>query len=597
MLIFLLKPKNYLVILSVLYSTILYAQDSIPVQLSSDAQSTNPNIVFSPPVKKTAMDKMKEKGISISGSIGIQLGYYYANGINNRFLPFSYKLNGVVNFKYKDILDLPFAFVLSSQDNIFNQPIGISPRYKWFTGHAGYRNISWSQFSMAGQNMLCVGAEANPKYFRSGILFGRINRGSAISDTSKLDSLSVLTYTPSYKRLGLAVKVGAGTENNYIDFIYFRAWDKFKTDSLFTLDGENNKKFLTPSENAVFSIVTSNKIGKYVNLKAEYAISTTNIDRILPKDTVLPEDYIKVAKIMLKPNLSAIAGHAVNFNGIFSKNMYTTNLNMELVTQNFVSYGAYYFQTNNYKVGLMQNIPLHKNKNGNLNVNLQYLNDNLNKKKPFVNNRIISGLGYNFNTSKFGINTQYTLAYSKQKIVNDSVIGTPSELLKLNQANHTFVLVPRITKIKGSKVHTVLLTEMINVLTDFNAETKSQSQFFNNLANISYIASLPEKFLSLQSSFFTNYIKNSQFSVVSYGVSLGTNVQLLKNKLSLNDLISSSISSQAIVLNGQIGLSYQPESHHLLSFTNNVLWNKSRTVTAPSFLEYRTTLNYTYSFF
>ena len=100
----------------------------------------------------------------------------------------------------------------------------------------------------------------------------------------------------------------------------------------------------------------------------------------------------------------------------------------------------------------MQSLPLHKNKNGNLNINLQYLNDNLNKMKPFVNNRIIAGLGYNYNVAKFGINTQYTVAYSKQKIVNDSVIGTPTESLMLNQANHTFVIVPRYTIIKGSKI-------------------------------------------------------------------------------------------------------------------------------------------------
>ena len=570
------------------------------ISLAQDSTQITAQNYPAQPTSKSRLEKLKDKGFSISGSIGTQLGAYYVNGIPKRQNTFIYQLHGEINFKYKDIIELPFSFVVGESERKFNQPfnqIGVSPKYKWFTGHAGFRNISWSQYSMAGKNMLCVGVEANPKIFRSGILFGRINRGTSVGDTSKLDSLSALTYLPTYKRLGLAVKVGVGTENNYVDFIYFRGWDKFKKDSLYTLDETGNKQFLTPSENAAFSIVTSNKIGKYINLKAEYALSTTNVDRTLEKTGTLPDGYIKVAKIMLKPNLSAIAGHAVNFTGIFSKNMYTTNLNMELITQNYASFGAYYFPTNTYKVGAMQNIPLHKNKNGNLNINLQYLNDNLNKKKPFVNNRIISGLGYNFNATKFGINVQYNIAYSKQKIVNDSIIGTPSEALIINQANHTFVLVPRYTIIKGSKVHTLLLTETFNVLSDFNKNTKNQSQFFNNLANISYIGSISEKYLTIQSSFFVNYIKNYLISMASYGLSVGTNAQLLKNKMSLNDMISTSISTQAFVLNGQIGLSYQPEKHHQLALNNNIIWNKSRISTAPSFTEFRTMLSYTYSFF
>ena len=569
----------------------IFAQDTTIIPANTEIPA------YTKPVKVSRLDKLREKGLSISGAIGIQLGYYYANGIPNRSIPFTYKLNGFVNIKYKDIIDLPFSFVISSQDNIFNQPLGISPKYKWLTVHAGYRNIAWSQYGLAGQNILGIGIEANPKYFRSGILFGRINRGSNINDTTKLDSLAVLTYQPSYKRLGLAVKIGAGTENNYVDFIYFRAWDKFKKDSLFYLSDAGNKSFLSPSENANFSIVTSNKIGKYITLKAEYSISTTNINRTLAKTGTLPDGYIKAAKILMKPNASAIAGHAANFSGIFSKNRYTTNVNMELITQNYVSYGAYYFQTNTYKVGAMQSLPLHKNKNGNLNINLQYLNDNLNKMKPFVNNRIIAGLGYNYNVAKFGINTQYTVAYSKQKIVNDSVIGTTSESLMLNQANHTFVIVPRYTIIKGSKIHTLLLTETFNVLSDFNKNTKTQSQFFNNLANISYIGVIAEKYLTIQSSFFTNYIKNYQIAVVSYGLSVGTTTQFLKNKMNMNDMISASISKQAIVLNALVGLSYQPEKHHLLSFSNNLIWNKSRITSAPSFIENRSLLSYTYSFF
>ncbi|HNK91055.1 MAG TPA: hypothetical protein PKN63_10885 [Chitinophagales bacterium] len=550
--------------------------------------------------QKSRLEKLKDKGLSINGSIGTQFGAYYVNGIPNRQKTFSYQLHGEIIFRYKDIIELPFSFIVGESERKFNQPfnqIGVSPKYKWLTAHAGFRNISWSQYSMAGKNMLCVGIEANPKYFRSGILFGRISRGTSVGDTSKLDSLTALTYTPSYRRLGLAVKVGAGTENNYIDLIYFRAWDRFKKDSLFILNDVGIKDFLSPSENAAFSIVTSNKIGKYVTLKAEYAISTTNKNRLLSKTDTLPDDYIKVAKILLKPNASSIAGHAANFNGIFTKNMYSTNLTMELVTQNYISYGAYYFPTNTYRIGVMQSIPLHKNKSGNFNINVQYVNDNLNKKKPFVNNRIMSSLGYNFNNAKFGISTQYALAYSKQKIVNDSIKGTPTEAFLLHQSNHTFVLSPRLTIIKNNKVHTLVLIETINALADMNKNTRPQTNFINNLINLNYIAVFAEKNLSIQSAVFSNYIKNALQSLLTYGLSIGTNSNLLKNKLGINNILSVSNSNQSFILNANLGLMYRPEKHHLLSFTNNLIWNKSHTVSTSSFIEYRSMLSYTYSFF
>jgi hypothetical protein len=545
----------------------------------------------------TLMQKMNQKGFYISGSAGFQLGYNVVSGIPKRINPFLYQLTGEVTFRYKDILELPFSFVFSEQDRKFNQPfnqIGISPKYKWLTMHGGFRNIHWSDFSVGGHNMLMVGAEVNPSFLRAGVLFGRLNR-STVADTSKIDSLSLQTFIPAYKRLGMAVKIGAGTEKNFVDFVYFRAWDKAK-DTLFFSNDEGINSPLLKSENAVFNIITSNKIGKYVTVKAEYALSTTNADKTLPdnKDS-LPEDYPKISRILMKPNGSAIGGHAASAEAVFEKDGWNSGVGFKLLTQNFSSFGTYFLQTNYYDITIRQAIPLQKQK-GRLSLQAQISDDNLNKKKDFSTKRTILHTGYDFNDAKFGISAQYVLAYSKQRAVSDSIKTSPFNDLLMNQINHTFILVPRYLIIKQKSTHMLMLSETANLLTDLNKTTKDNTNFFNNVINLSYTLNLPLKLFSLTGSVFNTYIKNKALALPSYGMSVTTSQSFAKNKITMSDAISLTLNSQATVINANLNLNYMPEQHHRLYLTNGIIWNGSKTAGNPSFVEFRGTFGYQYSF-
>lgn len=547
--------------------------------------------------KVSLMNKMNNKGFFMSGSVGFQLGYNYMSGIPQRIKPFLYQITGNVTFRYKDIIELPFSFVFSEQERRFNQPfnqIGVSPKYKWLTLHGGFRNIMWSENSMAGHNMLMVGAEANPSYFRSGILFGRLNR-STVADTSKIDSLSLQSFIPTYKRLGLAVKVGAGTANNYVDLIYFRAWDK-SSDSLYHNNDEGVLTYLPKSENAVFNIVTYNKIGKYVTIKADYALSTTNVDRMLPKNKdSVNASYPKIARILMKPNKSAIGGHAANAQINFQKEGWNTDVGFKLLTQDFETFGSYFQQTNTLDVFARQAIPLQKQK-GRLNLNMQISDDNLNKKKSYTTIRSILQTGYDYNDIKFGISTQYILVYSKQKGITDSIKSTAFNDYAINQINHTFIVVPRYLIIKGSNTHLLLLNETANFLTDMNKNTQPNTKYFNNVLNLSYTLNIPLKFFSMSTSIFNSYVKNYSITVASYGGSISTNESFAKNKVNISNAVAATYNKLAVVVNGNLNINYLPESHHKLYLTNGITWNKSLLTTVPSFIEYRGTVGYLYTF-
>ncbi len=547
--------------------------------------------------KKNLLDKMNAKGLKISGSLGAMFGYYYTSSAIKRMKPFTYQFTGDVTFNYKNVLELPFSFVFSEQDRKFSQPfnqIGVSPKYKWLTAHAGFRNINWSEHSMAGHNMLMVGAEVNPSYFRAGLLFGRLNKVT-LADSAKIDSLHLQTFVPTYKRLGAAVKIGAGTENNYVDLIYFRAWDKSK-DSFLYVNPDGVTSFLPKSENAVFNIVTFNKIGKYITIKADYALSTTNVDKSLVKDkNAVNADYPKIARILMKPNASAIGGHAASTDFEFSKDGLVTNAGFHLTTQNFNTYGAYYLQTNFYDVYVKQVVPL-QDKKASITIQTKFTDDNLNKEKPYATKRAISQLAYDFNASKFGISTQYINAYSKQKAITDSLKNSSFNDLLLNQMNHTFTIVPRYLIVKNEKSHLIMLNEVMNFLTDLNKNTKSNTAYFNNVVYLTYAFNLPVKYFSMTTSVFSTYLKTSTSKIASYGASFSSNVSIAKNKVTISDAVAYTYNKLAQVVNVDLTISYTPESHHKIYLSNNLIWNHTTNNSTQRFTELRGNLGYLFTF-
>jgi hypothetical protein len=171
-----------------------------------------------------------KKPIRLSGSINLQLEHYSASGLENRKQPFSWMITGAPVLTILGV-QMPFSFLFSNFENRYYQPFnqyGISPKYKWLTVHAGYRNIQFSPYTLAGYRMLGGGIELNPKGFRFGFMYGRLNRSAAIDSAQFANPLAFRT-PPAYTRMAYAVKVGVGTDKNYFDVSYLKGWDKEKS--------------------------------------------------------------------------------------------------------------------------------------------------------------------------------------------------------------------------------------------------------------------------------------------------------------------------------------------------------------------------------
>jgi len=217
----------------------------------------------------------KQKPVTLHGNIGLNIMAYAVDGIPARQLPFSYILSANATVSIYGF-ELPLTFVFSDKQRSYAQSfneLGISPKYKWITLHAGYRNVTFSNYTLAGHTFLGGGIELNPGIFRFGFVYGRFHRSTSGSPVYETNAL------PEFKRTGFAVKLGVGNERNFFDLLFQRIRDDstslhqvdtgaIRTPEQNVVAGINSrftffKKLVWEVEGA-FSLYTTNNVGKPV---------------------------------------------------------------------------------------------------------------------------------------------------------------------------------------------------------------------------------------------------------------------------------------------------------------------------------------------
>jgi hypothetical protein len=159
-------------------------------------------------------------GAGINGGLQLSNVFYHTSLDTAYRSPLSYIISGQFNLSWKKIT-LPFSFILSEQERNFRQPFnqfGASPQYKWVTIHAGYRNITFSPYTLAGHTFLGGGVELNPGKLRFAAIYGRFTK--AVHP----DSVLILPGQSAYDRYALSVKLGVGKATNYFDVMYLKGW-------------------------------------------------------------------------------------------------------------------------------------------------------------------------------------------------------------------------------------------------------------------------------------------------------------------------------------------------------------------------------------
>lgn len=565
--------------------------------------------VASPPGSASASPpSLFAKYVKVSGGLNAYAGFYASNGIQARNQAAPFGLSGQLTIVLPQGINIPITAVLGNQGASFSvrQPFnqfGLSPTYKWITVHGGYRNVTFSPFTLAGHTFLGGGVELNPGKLRLGAIYGKFN--NAISGT-----LADANVLPSYGRTGYAVKVGYGKPGNYIDLTMLRAKDD--SSSIASVP-ESATQTVKPAENLVVGITSRLLIVKVFTVELDAALSAYTRD--LRAGQVAAEGTNPVVRLFGKlytPRLSTQLTQAVQASVGYRDSWGSLKLQYKRIDPNFQTMGAYYFQSDIESYAIAPTVNLLENKlrlAGSYGVQF----DNLANSRNVRTGRTIGSLLVSYNpATKFGFDLQLSNYGISQQAGLRPVIDT----LRLAQNNLSATANLRYTRQKEDVVQSVNLTTTYQQLTDLNQRTAAQTENKNLNANLSYFyqqtttgwgltgmltytqTNLPvAATLGLPDS--TNVPQTNDGIVRFYGPTIGANQTFLDRKLTTSFTASYLINKQlgvtGKVLTASLTGNYQLAKRQTLNATLYYL-NTDTGIQAQRFNELRGNLGYGISF-
>ncbi len=537
-----------------------------------------------------------QKPFLLRGSAQIRGIFYNASGIDARRSPFSYLFAGNLVASFYGV-SLPMNFSISEQDRSVSQPFnqfGISPHYKWITLHLGYQNVNFSPYTLAGYTMLGAGVELNPGKFRLGFMYGRLNRATTLDTTTQ--SLAPI----SFSRKAFAVKVGYGTENNFVDISMLKGKDDPNSLAMSKLSLDSLD--VSPAANTVLGISTRLTLTRHIFIEGDIGTSlyTRDINSLLVLDSVT-EPVIKTLKSIATVNGTTSLYTAFNGAIGYKTKLYSVKLQYQRIDPDFQSMGAYFFNSDLESYAIAPSLHLFRNKIR-FNGSIGFQHDNLQHQKEATTHKVIANAMLSADlTKQLGIDVNYS-NFSNNQQPNTIRFA---DSLKIVQTTQNLSVSPRWMLIGKTISHTVILSANIMQMNDFN-NYFAQNAISRNMNYKQYYFNYSFGYLPASLSVFINVSATQAdapgTSDKNTGATLGFNKSFLKSAF----LVSASAGYFAgqhsgvndNTINASANLQYKFLNRHTLStlffYTNDKPVAVS--LLTPAFSETRAELAYGYSF-
>ena len=529
-----------------------------------------------------------QKPFTINGSFGIGLGTYSASGIDPREHSFSYLFSGAPTISIYGV-SFPFSIVVSDQQRGFRQPFnqyGITPTYKWVTLHLGWQSIQWSEFGMAGYNMLGAGVELNPGKLRLGFVYGRLNKAIDENSTQPLSF-----QTPTYLRTGYAAKVGYGTESNHVDVTFLNAKDD--PNSLKNIPAITE---LHPAENIVLGITSKFSFLKHFVWDLDVAASVYTRNKL--DDTIqnLSLDKLNFIKKLIDVNASTQLLTAAQTGLNYQAKNYTVGVQYRRVDPDYKSMGAYYFETDVANYTVQGSVNLMKNQ-VRLTGSLGFQNDNLLHDKPYTSHRDISSFGASFNKPQYGID----LRYSNYGITQDRGLNPVIDTFRVARTNYNVNALLRYTITDTLITQNIALIGSVQSVVDLNRFTSARGQTNSKTANLSYQVGFNKQAFTVNANFSYTVANIVVMKTILYGPSVGVGKQLDGGKLDFNVSLAYQLQHNngldaGNIINSTLSSQYRFSKNNAASIMTTYLRSNSKDVTLPSFNEIRSSFNLIHTF-
>lgn len=536
----------------------------------------------------------KAKLINVSGGASANTVFYSGNAARE---PFSYFLNGNINFNIANLYNIPLSFSYTNQKFGYNKPVlmnrlSIHPSYKWITAHIGDVSMNFSPYTLSGHQFSGFGVDLTPQgKFKISAMYGRLLKSNEF-DSAYPDIL------PAYKRFGYGFKTAYALEKITLGLTLFKARDQINSLNNpvpFELD-------VTPKENAAISFETNFKLFKKLQVSTEYANSSITEDlRVVQAGKAKGVSSFLLGRNSTTTSYSAFKGQLA-----YPAGKGTLGLGYERIDPNYRTFGGYYFNNDleNITVNATQN--LFKDKVS-LALNLGLQKDNLEKQKESQMKRLVSSvnadfrpnqkLNFNLNYSNF---QSYTNSRNQFDYINQVSNYDYLDTLNFRQVNQNLGLTVNYL-LRSDKQLKKAISANFSMQDAVNqqqgkAVAGGASTYYNSA--LTYSLGYPQKDLSFNGSINNTYGQTDGGKNFIIGPTIGASKLFLEKKLNATASTSYNTSynngeKQNDIFNFRLNGSYIYLEKHNFNMSVITLFNKTATGKNN---DLTATLSYTYSF-
>lgn len=336
-----------------------------------------------------------QKLIRIGGGVSASTVFYDGNDGQNR-QPFTYYLNGHVNFNIMGQVNLPFSFNFTNQGSNYGYPtlpnrLSVHPKYKWVTGHVGDIAMSFSPYTLNGHMFTGVGVDLKPKGpFTVSAMYGRLQRAV------EYDTANVLVQA-AYQRMGYGAKVRYDQRDHYLGMTMFSA----KEDPT-SLSWAPDSLGIFPEQNVALSWEGGVTLADHIHFSGTYGLS------LLTRDARAPREKDTFTDRLLGNRTATQAYHAYKMDITFQFLKNNLGVGYERIDPDYETLGAYYFNNDYENVTLHYARPFVNNK-VNVAVTWGLQRDDLANNKEQSTQRFVSGANLDYTPSE---KLNFSLSYS-----------------------------------------------------------------------------------------------------------------------------------------------------------------------------------------
>jgi len=527
--------------------------------------------------------------LKTSGGVSWSTQFTQTNNDQNQRDPFFWLLQGNLNFKFMGLIDAPFSFSFNNQESTTTQPalptqFGISPTYKGYTLHAGWRSMNLSKYTLGGQTFLGVGADITPRnYWLSGsFMYGRLQE-SIQPIAGQNDGV--------YNRRGYGVKITAG-KKDYVSLIAFRARDDEHSIRLDSLDED-----VAPQENLVWSIVGKKSFGKKLTFQGEFAQSaftndTRNTNRVLDNT-----NYFNNLGNLITPNATTQFNTAWEASVSYKPKVAKFQFAYKRIAPDYQTLGIQ--SVNNdleeYKAGVNWQM---FQKKVSIATNVGVQQNNLDKTLAVGVTKIASSFSVNWVASKkLNFNTSYS-NFNTQSLARRTPNLTPVSI-QLDTLEF-FQVTRNVTFVSNYSFGTDTAKHGLSLSSNFQNALDSDGN--NNDAlnlNLAHTYTFTPAKLSIATSYNYNTTTTNDLNIVSLGPSLAISKPIVKNAVTLTLALTRLGSrqdgeKQSNVTNANFSARYRLKKSH--NFTLSALSSHQDNILDASASTSEQRVNFQYAF-